>query len=161
MYLITDNGNGCTVEVFTDISFYNASVESINSNQFATLEASDLPSTPPEYWTVESNVITVDTVTYDDERSDYIIEQLYKAAMDRQESICDANFMQLIGDGRVIKRTITSSVLPKVDACLAHLDTLWDEYYNRKSNLTENYDFSSIGSMPNTYAEVRAEIEAI
>lgn len=89
------------------------------------------------------------------------LEALWRAAMKYQEKSCDSNFYGLL-------MAIKSSIEPtptKAAACLAWLDSLWVEYYTRKAAVTSespaNTDFSSVGSCPHTFAEVRAEAEAV
>ena len=48
---------------------------------------------------------------------------------------------------------------PKAQACLDWKDSLWQDYYTRKSILSEDLDFSNNGQIPFSYPEVRAEVE--
>jgi hypothetical protein len=52
--------------------------------------------------------------------------------------------------------------LPKAMAVVAWSSAIWDEYYRRKSliteNSTENLDFSEFGSIPHTVPELRDEL---
>ncbi len=106
--------------------------------------------------TIEERIVARDIVALG-----YLTEQLYAAAMQRQNEILDANFMQLIGDGRVLKRVLTSPVMPIFDACLLAIDELWDEYKERKDNSIYDLDFSALGSISNTYSELRTELESL
>jgi len=38
------------------------------------------------------------------------------------------------------------------------IKSIWTEYYIRKANLTEDYDFSSFGPCPHTVPELMAEL---
>lgn len=68
---------------------------------------------------------------------------------------CDYNFYGLLIGGRTADKAG-----PKTLACLAALDTLWTLYYTFKADASLEVDFSSAGTIPWSYSEVRAELEA-
>lgn len=91
--------------------------------------------------------------------AEQIIESLYNACRLQEAKICDDNYRDLLNNAKVILKLDNTKTLTKCLESVAYLDSLWNEYYNRRDNLIENYDFSTFNNMPNSYQQLRSEIE--
>jgi hypothetical protein len=80
------------------------------------------------------------------------LARLEEACMAQQSKSCDSNKMALITAKCTLK-----PVPPKTAACVTWLDTLWAEFHTRVANGSQDYDFSSFGDCPYSYAEIRAD----
>lgn len=85
-------------------------------------------------------------------------EQLCNSAYAYQKTGgIDGNFY-----GLLTTLIIAVPVQPKVQECITWLDGLWADYFTRKAlnSVEPDLDFSSHGTVPYSYTEVRAEAEA-
>lgn len=71
----------------------------------------------------------------------------------------DPNFYGLLMAIKTLSTANSVEMPPKAKACLDAVDALWADYYSRKGDYTTGLDFSSHGSVPYSFAEVRAESE--
>jgi len=114
-----------------------------------------------DYFVVEDGQPRVPTQEELDERyavaqsqADYnLIEQIWRACRAYQDT-------QLTDDISTMYY-IEKGVSTKAQACIDWKNTLWTDYYTRKALLSEDFNFSNNGSVPYSYPEVKAEVEAI
>jgi len=107
-----------------------------------------------------------------DKEADYLIEkeaadQLYhdnnleKSCYDYQtnEGGLDSNYYGLIMAIKTL-HTVNGTNMPvKAKAVLDWVDALWIDYYSRKGDYTTGLDFSSHGTVPYSFTDVRSESE--
>ena len=77
------------------------------------------------------------------------------------EGECDENFFALLTASKGVAKALNVPLGPKAQACLDWCDALWLDYYSRKGDYTKGIDFSGHGVVPYSFAEVRAETEAL
>lgn len=89
-------------------------------------------------------------------------DKQWQSAFKRQEDLgYDFNLMALIS-GISSACTISNVAIPsKTKACQDALDELWNEKHRRVAENDLNLDYSSFGSLPYTYSEIRAEAETL
>jgi DNA-directed RNA polymerase sigma subunit (sigma70/sigma32) len=82
-------------------------------------------------------------------------QKLWVAANDYALSQIDLNERARLNawliDGSEAQKTM-------VRANIAFMDSIWTEYYNRKANLSDNLDFSSLGNKPFTFVEIAQNV---
>lgn len=83
----------------------------------------------------------------------HLITELWQAAHDYEYAQISGSAIGLITMG-------VMQAKPKCLAVRAWIDAIWAEYYSRKSNGSDNFDFSSVGPCPYTVPELSAELSA-
>jgi hypothetical protein len=91
-----------------------------------------------------------------------IVILLEQSCRNYQESdnlgACDSNLFSLMTSVKAVHKIAGTAPGQKAQENLDWLDSLWNECSQRKQNLTENYDFSQFGKIPNKFKEIREEI---
>lgn len=112
----------------------------------------------PEVLTVaEHDVLILEKKNESHDKSLQSICEKYQA--DPQGGDCNSNFFGLLMASKAVAKSAGVDLTPKAKACVDWLDALWLDYYSRKGDHTTGQDFSSHGSIPHSFAEVRAEVE--
>lgn len=81
------------------------------------------------------------------------MSKLWQAAHDFESTVITSTIAILLMRGIV-------SGKPKALAVQAWVDSIWSEYYSRKTSGSDNLDFSPIGPCPHTVRELSEELSA-
>ena len=84
-----------------------------------------------------------------------IIQKLWETCNDYCISKIDINdrtrYNAWLIDGNTTQKT-------KIRDNIAWVDSIWTEYYNRKANLSENYDWTNFGDPPHSFYDIATSV---